>query len=90
MPHGEQPVDKASFREIYQATRALEEQCVAPTGHPGKVGWTVVGECFFCILMQAHSYLCFEMNTDRGLVACCRTEDESWYFFVGDGFEYEF
>ncbi|KAL8721137.1 MAG: hypothetical protein Q9225_002120 [Loekoesia sp. 1 TL-2023] len=44
LPHGSQPVDKATFRDIYQATRTLEEQCIAPSGRPGKVGWTVVGQ----------------------------------------------
>ncbi|KAL8762421.1 MAG: hypothetical protein Q9184_001588 [Pyrenodesmia sp. 2 TL-2023] len=41
--HGIQPVDKATYREVYQAARALEEQCVAPGGRPANVGWTVVG-----------------------------------------------
>lgn len=43
LPHGDQPVDKATLRNIYQAARALEEQCVVSSGQPGKVGWTVVG-----------------------------------------------
>ncbi|KAL8825858.1 MAG: hypothetical protein Q9170_007628 [Blastenia crenularia] len=51
LPHGEQPVDKATFREIYQATRALEEECIAPSGHPGKVGWAVVGELLGFLLV---------------------------------------
>lgn len=42
--HGVQSVDKATYREVYQAARALEEQCVAPGGRPANVGWTVVGE----------------------------------------------
>ncbi|KAL8938464.1 MAG: hypothetical protein Q9216_003877 [Gyalolechia sp. 2 TL-2023] len=32
LPHGNRPVDKATFREIYLAARALEERCVASIG----------------------------------------------------------
>ncbi|KAI4268975.1 MAG: hypothetical protein L6R38_007648, partial [Xanthoria sp. 2 TBL-2021] len=43
LPHGEAVRDKATYREIYDAARTIEEQCVEQGTHPANVGWAVVG-----------------------------------------------
>lgn len=75
LPHGEAVRDKATYREIYDAARTIEEQCVEQGTHPANVGWAVVGEC--------HQVL------GSGVTDCCRSEEESRSIVVGDGFDGE-
>lgn len=72
LPHGEAVRDRATYREIYDAARTMEEQCVEQGTHPANVGWAVVGEC--------HQVL------GSGVTDCCRSEEEYRSVVVGDGF----
>lgn len=48
LPHGDAARDRATYREIYDAARAMEEQCVERGRPPGNVGWAVVGKYLLC------------------------------------------
>ena len=48
LPHGDAARDRATYREIYDAARAMEEQCVERGRPPGNVGWAVAGEYLLC------------------------------------------
>ncbi|KAL8878785.1 MAG: hypothetical protein Q9192_008369 [Flavoplaca navasiana] len=48
LPHGDAARDRATYREIYDAARAMEEQCVARGRPPGNVGWAVAGGYLLC------------------------------------------
>lgn len=71
--HNDAVRDKATYREIYDAARTMEEQCVEQGTYPANVGWAVVGKCHQVV--------------ESGVTDWCRREKECRGVLVGDGFD---